>query len=199
MALIRALITTILLFLSLVCTAQISKAGDSVFSLLKKQKIEIDRQLSRKSPDLTVYVKIPGRSKLVRVFHEKWPENLEYTYNVLRDKSGRIVLISQSPFSESGDWDITYKQYFDEHGNTLAFERVTGFFNSGCTMDDDAAHEAIVNYYNANFKSIYNSYSLMDSKGKKLVKSKCVFPYNFKNYKIYANLADCLKAYNIPL
>jgi len=173
--------------------------ADSV-GLLQKQKKALDkRNISYKTKGVTVWVKLYDKSKLLRIRNDKWPdqEKIEYTYNVVKDATGNIVMVMAYPTSQSGDWDIGYTHYFDISGKVIAFERFTGFFNSGCAGTDEAAHERIVNYYNNNFKLIHKTYKLTNSKGKKLVKSKCDFPYNFKDYKIYPDVAKCLAGYHI--
>lgn len=106
-------------------------------------------------------------------------------------------MIMAYPTSQSGDWDISYTHYFNTSGKIIAFERFTGFFNSGCVENDESAHERIVNYYSYNFKVIGKTYNLTNHQGKKLTKSKCAFPYDFKNYKIYPDATKCLVGYHI--
>ncbi len=166
------------------------------FSLWRKDSIDklVKRAIRTKSKNLKVLVKVKGKNKLVKVEGTNWPENIEYTYNLIEDTVNNCTFILATPFSESGDWDVTYAYYFDR-GKLFAFERKTGFFNSECT--DDAAHETICYFYNNDFKQVKKTYKLTDRNGKNLVKSKCVFNYDFKDYKIYKTLDDCLKGYKI--
>src|SRR5439155_4172503 len=83
---------------------------------LNKEKEATDKYLAKHSKEVIVLVKVPGKKKLVQVKGENWPDEIEYTYNILKNKSGKVILIVQSPFSESGDWDIDYKHYFDDNG-----------------------------------------------------------------------------------
>lgn len=164
---------------------------------LRKKKVEIDNYIKKHPKALVLLAKVPKKKELVRVKNEKWPDEVEYSYNVLKDSTGKVIFIMQSPFSESGDWDITYSYYFDPSGEIFCFERFTGFFNSGCT--EDAAHEIITKYYDPKFALVSSLYKLTDSKNKPLNKSKCVFNYDFKGYKIYKRVDDCLKSFNIKL
>lgn len=146
---------------------------------LKKLKDSIDKLVSSvDSGKIIVLVKLPNSSQLVRVINEKFPDDVEITYNIFRNQEGHIVFAGQAPESESGDWDIEYQSYFDKNGKLFAFERIAGFFNSECTKDDDAAHETLVKYY-SNGKLIDSTYTLTDSKKRPLVKSKCVFNYDY--------------------
>lgn len=164
---------------------------------LEKKKLEIDQYMKKHSKQFFLFAKVPKKKELVRVDNDKWPEEVECSYNILKDAAGKVIFIAQIPYSESGDWNINYSYYFNPSGELFCFNRFTGFFNSGCT--DDAAHETITKYYNRKFNIVSNSYILTDSKKRPLNKLKCAFPYEFKDYKIYKNVNECLKAFNIKL
>jgi hypothetical protein len=166
-------------------------------SRLEEQKRYIDQYIVKHPREVILLAKVPKKKESVRIKNEHWPEDVEYSYNVLKDGKGKIIFIAQIPFSESGDWHITYSYYFDNNGKLYCFERFTGFFNSGCT--DDAAHETIGKYYDEKFKLISQFYRLTDSKNKPLNKNKCVLNYDFKDYKIYKNVDECLRSFNIKL
>lgn len=169
-------------------------------SLLKQQKKALDkRNISYKTKGVSVWVKLYDKGQLLRIKNDKWPDEqkIEYTYNVIKNDRGNVVMIMAYPTSQSGDWDIAYSHYFNQEGKLIAFERFTGFFNSGCAGDGGVARETVCNYYNGNFKVIGKTYSLTDGDGKKLVKSKCDFLYDFKDYKIYPDVAKCLAGYHI--
>ncbi|WP_295651876.1 hypothetical protein [uncultured Mucilaginibacter sp.] len=147
---------------------------------LKKQKGKIDKLIAAEQDKLIVLVKLPNSDKLMLIKNDKFPDEVETTYNFLKDKEGRIILAGEIPFSGSGDWDITYKSYFDKNGKLFAFERIAGFFNSECTKEDgDAAHEDLIKYYTSSGQLIDSTYTLTDSKKRPLVKSKCVFNYDY--------------------
>src|SRR5687768_545076 len=87
------------------------------------EKMLTDTLFNKGKDKLLILVKLLDQQKLVSVQHKQWPEGVETTYNVLTDSSGRIIRISEFPFSESGDWEMMYSHYFDSHGNTFAHER----------------------------------------------------------------------------
>lgn len=62
------------------------------------------------------------------------PDSADVSYAVLRDNSGRILRVSASPLSESGDWLVTETHYFDSAGSTIVMEHYAGFFN-GCSSE----------------------------------------------------------------
>ncbi|MGZ3755176.1 MAG: hypothetical protein ACXVAY_05750 [Mucilaginibacter sp.] len=162
---------------------------------LKAKKRHLD-ELGYDTNKVIVLVKVPGSQFLKTVKQGKFPEDVETTYNLLKDAEGNIVFILESPTSESGDWDIVYTNYFDKKGRLFCFERAAGFFNSGCT--DEAAHETLTKYYNNKFQVIDSAYTLLDSHKKPLKKSACVFNYDYP-YNVIASLAEYLKKNNIKL
>lgn len=143
---------------------------------LQVRKVLVDTLLSQRKGKLLVFVKVPKRHKLIEVKNENWPEEIETTYNVLKDTSGHIVMFLESPYSESGDWNITLSHYFDADGKTFAFSKRTNFFNSGCT--EGVAYEAITEYYDKSFKRLSKEYKLVDENGKALSKPACEIPYD---------------------
>jgi hypothetical protein len=168
---------------------------------LKAYKKHIN-SLSLDSNNGIVLVKVPNNKNLQVVKNGKFPDEVETTYNLLKDSKGNIIYIMESPTSESGDWDIEYESYFDKEGRLFAFERTAGFFNEECTdgsiKPDEPVHEKLVKYFNTHSKLIDSTYSLLDNNKKPLDKSKCISNYDFP-YKIIFNLKDYLKANEINL
>jgi len=140
---------------------------------------------------LEVYAKVPNNKKLILVENGEFPEVVETSYNILKDKDGKVIYIFESPFSESGDWDIACRSYFNKEGQLFAYERKAGFFNSECTDDD--AHETLIKYYNKDFSVTDSIYSLIDNNKKPLDKSKCIFNYDYP-CKVYPTINSYLKA-----
>lgn len=139
--------------------------------------------------------KISGRKNIVKVKGENWPDNLEYTYNILRDSTGRIIFIAQMPYSESGDWFISNAHYFDEQGNTYAFERQENVFND--EVKGGVVKHSISKLYGEGFKNVITINKVTDVHGKIIPKKVYDFPSD--KYVIYPNLANCLAAYRIKL
>ncbi len=163
------------------------------FDNVKLAKQHID-SLTKDTSGLIVLVKVPGKDKLVLVKGKNYPEQIETTYNLYKNKAGKIIYTVEVPFSESGDWFIVYKSYFDITGKLFAFTREANFFNSECTPEEgDVAHELLTKYYNKDFKVVDSVYKLKDSKGKDLKKPNCAFNYNYP-YKIAKTADEWLKA-----
>ena len=124
------------------------------------------------------------------MLNEDFPEEVEKTFNIWRDANGKIVFVGEYPFSESGDWYIEYKHYFNDTGETFAFERRTNFFNSICT--EDVAYEVITDFYDVDFRKLHQVYSLTDLQGDSLNKEECEFHYDYP-YKVSPSLEAYLK------
>ena len=170
----------------------------SLIERLKEKKAHID-SLTLDTGKLIVLVKLSGNTHLQEVKKGMFPDSVETTYNILKDNLGHIIYIMESPYSESGDWDIEYSSYFDIDGRIFSFERVAGFFNSECTGEsDDAAHESLTKFFNKQSRLVDSTYTLTGNDGKSLKKSSCTFNYDFP-YKIIYRLKNYLKANKIDL
>ncbi|PSR56351.1 hypothetical protein AHMF7605_24060 [Adhaeribacter arboris] len=163
---------------------------------LYKRKIFIDTLFQRNLKQLTVLVKVPNQDTLIEVIHEKWPNEIEVTFNILKNTSGKIIRISEYPFSESGDWEIVYSHYFDDNGNTFAFEKQVGAFNTICPGEDDFDKftiEKVTKLYSLDHAMIDSTYKMMDEKNVDITSKKCeqeVISNNsvFKTLKEYSTI-----------
>ncbi|WP_374165900.1 hypothetical protein [Arcticibacter sp. MXS-1] len=173
--------------LALAACSNSKQGGDNndISRQLEKQKYETDRLISDKS--LLVLAKVKGQHDLVRVENKRYPQDIETTYNVLKDHKGRIVYIAELPFSKTSEWFIAYKSYFDSTGNLFAFQRLNNFLNNGCTHG--AAMENTIRYYDSSFKVVDSVYTLTDTYKKPLKKEACNFPYNFP-YQVFRTLEE---------
>ncbi len=63
-----------------------------------------------------------------------WPESTAVSYDVFPDQRGQVRLAFQTPFSQSGDWNLDLSHYFDAREATFLVERQMSFFN-GCWDD----------------------------------------------------------------
>ena len=167
-----------------------SLSNPKTLNLLKNKKRNIDTLFAQNTKKLIVLVKLADQDELAIVNNGDFPENVETTFNILKDSLGHIIRISEFPFSESGDWDITFSHYYDENGKTFAFERKTNFFNSVCT--DGVAFETKTEFYDINFKSINKIYNLIDEKKQDLRNKNCELPYDYE-YKVSADIDQYLK------
>ncbi|MBI4125665.1 MAG: hypothetical protein HY466_07040 [Deltaproteobacteria bacterium] len=157
---------------------------------LKHRKAEVDTLFNNNRNKIIVFVKLADKNDLVQIENEKWPDSIETTYNLFKGNNGKLIVAREMPYSESGDWDITFSHYFDKDGKTFAFERQTIFFNSICT--DDVAYETKTEYYDTDLKIIGKEYKLIDQKGNSLQKDSCIFDYD-RGYKVIANIDKYLR------
>jgi len=157
---------------------------------LIQQKKGIDTLFQQRKGTFLVFAKQEDSLVPVQIFGTDFPENIATTYNILKDRSGKIVRISEMPYSETGDWQIIYNYYFDTLEKTFAFEKQTDFFNSLCTPG--IAHEKETIFYDSNFQKLDSAFSLVDENYHRLKKDSCDFPYDYP-YKISSNLSDYLQ------
>ncbi len=151
----------------------------------------------RKSPArrLELYARATEKGPLVPVKDTlSWPEQVDASFSVLRDDSGRVRFLSEIPFSESGDWDNEYTHYFDEQGRLIEFERYSGFFN-GCPHG--LAKETTRHFYAPSSQLLKETYELKDRDGAPIDSSSCEFAYRFP-YAIHPTWSAAAKALGLP-
>lgn len=165
-----------------------------IIDKLKHKKNTIDTLFKYSKNKLIVYAKLVGSDEPILIKNGNFPDNVEISYNILKDSLGHIVTVSEFPLSESGDWDITFTHYFDKDGKTFAFDRQTNFFNSICTSG--VAYETRIEFYDSDFKTLNKVYKLIDEKGMTLQKNSCQFPYDYK-YKISVGIDTYLQTNKI--
>lgn len=165
-----------------------------ILKRLKYQKTFIDTLFNHSKDKLIVLAKLVDKDEPIQIKNGIFPDNVETTFNILKDSLGQIITASEFPYSESGDWNIILTHYFDKDGKTFVFERQTNFFNSICT--DGVAYETQTEFYNSDFQLIDKTYKLVDEKNKTLQKDSCQFPYNYE-YKVSADIDKYLQTNRI--
>lgn len=165
-------------------------------SELKHRRDWIEKYSLKHKSEMVVFAKVPGKAQLIKIVNDKWPDETEYAYNVLKDSSGNVILIYSSPVSESGDWNVEHNHYFDPEGNTFLFERHANAFND-CSAGDEVAYETVKKYFDSDFNIMEKTDNLVDKKGKHLNKSECSIDFAIQDATIYPNAESCMRAYNI--
>jgi len=156
---------------------------------LKGQKAQIDTLFKRNPNEIKVFALFEDDQIPREIYDQDFPDNVVTTFNLLRDSKGRLIRISEFPFSRSGDWHIGLTHYFDNQGKTFAFERKTNFFNSICT---EIAFETVTEYYDSDFNRLDSIYTLIDGDNKELERDSCQFPYDYE-YSVSMDSYNCLK------
>ena len=170
---------------------------DADLTVLKKRKETIDQYEYKHRKEMMVFLKLEGKSKLIRAKTQDLPDNAEYIYNVLKDESGRIILIEQIPCSQSGDWYIEWKHYFDTDGNTFCFSNRQSIFND--SVKGGVVVEELVKYYNKEFRLLESKSKLTDKDDKTISRKESEFDFRDYKYSIYKNANECLNAFHIIL
>ncbi len=133
---------------------------------------------------------VGNSNKPISLPDKEWPENVTTSINIIRSKLGAITYYAEFPTSESGDWFIGYRYYFDESsGVILVFQRVANFFNSTC--QSGLAKELSTYYFSTTGEILAKSYSLVNNDGEDLASKLCFFPYDYK-YDVVKSSDDIL-------
>lgn len=144
------------------------------------QKREIEQQIQSNKKNIAVFVKIKGLSTPQRVINEQWPENIESTYNILKNPLGQVIYFAEFPQSESGDWVYSIKHFFNQ-GQTISIETRISFFNEDC--GNGPITEILTELYLNNFKLHATVKQLRDSKDNTISGSLCSNPYKWSSDK----------------
>lgn len=166
-----------------------------VIRLLEIKKDSIDKLLEKRGKSLLIYAKVSGRKALVAVTH-KWPDGIDYIYNVLRNTSGKVILIAQIPYSESGDWDIEHLSYFDESGRMFAFVDKQSIFTD---YKGGIVRAISTRYFDENLHQLKKADELVDKDFKPVKADKNNFDFQDDQFVIYKNVSQCLKGYGLKL
>jgi hypothetical protein len=135
------------------------------------QKREIEDQIKLHKKDLIVFVKLKGQPTPQRIINEKWPENIEFTYNILKNDLGQVIYFGEFPYSESGDWVLELRHFFNNNEQTIAIEKRLSFFNEDCS--EGAITEILTDLYLSNFRLHGTLKSLRDSKDNPIRDANC--------------------------
>jgi hypothetical protein len=143
----------------------------------EKTKKEIENLVRVNEDKLIVLVKLLDQESLKRVINREWPEDIETTFNILKNENGQIIYIGEFPTSQSGDWHLELKHYFADNGQLIAFDKRLAYFNRECT--DGAVIEEVVEFYDNNFSIIKTTRKLADDKGNSMDENMCGDPYQW--------------------
>src|SRR5258705_3132290 len=115
---------------SIVITAACGQSKVAKVLTIEKERDNIEKKIGN---NVIVLVKTHGQEDLMKVIDKQWPENIETTFNILQNQSGRIIYVAEFPTSESGDWFVIIKRYFNDGGRIIALEKEFKYFNESCT------------------------------------------------------------------
>jgi hypothetical protein len=164
--------------------------SDTSKERLKKLKRSIDAKYNTKNSKVGILVKTPD-NKLIEVKNRQFPDEVEITFNLLKDSLGRLCLFKEIPnLTESGDDYIEITHYFDNEGKTFAITLVDNYFD-----EKGVAYWTKTTYYDNDFKEIGKVETLLDKNNKPLKKTE-EFEFPMENVEFYANRNLCLKTFD---
>ena len=168
----------------------------AVIRLLEIKKDSIDKLFEKRGKSVLIYAKVSGRKALVAVTNNKWPDGIDYSYNVLKNASGKVILIAQIPYSESGDWDIEHLSYFDESGRMFAFVDKQSIFTD---YKGVFVRSIGTRYFDDNFHQLKKADELVEKDFKPVKADKSDFDFQDDQFVIYKNVSQCRKGYGLKL
>jgi hypothetical protein len=162
---------------------QVSPAGILPFSTPPNSVDGIDKWIaaidSFSRVDTThflIFARLSKMDSIVQVFHREWPEDISATYNIYLGPGRKILKFVEVPFSESGDWAVSFIHYFDSSGRTRLFVYTGSFFNSECT---EILRERKEFYFDTSFAKLRSVSALYDKDWKPIDSTGCIFNYDF--------------------
>ena len=162
-----------------------------IVSNYKKVAKEVANCFTKDSSKIELYLQLDKTDATTRVASFDSVMQPEYNgYNLIRNKQGKIIFISEYPVTDSDEYDMIYESYFDPNGNLLAFIRKCIFNNGGCAK---IVNEKSDYYYDEKHKLVLKTYELTDENKKPLKYINCIFNFRFE-YKIYKTTKEYLKA-----
>lgn len=175
-----------------------SKSPD-IFKIVSSYKTaakEVSNYFTKDSSKIELYLQLNKEEATKRVANFDSVPQAEYSaYNLIRNKQGKIIYISEYPVTESEEYDMIYESYFDLKGNLIAFIRKCIFNNGVCA---NIVNEKSDYYFDEKHKLILKTYEITDEKKKPLNPATCVFNFRFE-YKIYKTTKEYLKVRHFVL
>lgn len=121
---------------------------------------------------------------------ENPPEEFFASYSILTE-NGKIMFISESHYSNAGDWWEIRQYFFSENGNIRAFAVDYSVFDD--RADGGFIGETLTCYYDANINLIKRKYKIVDAKEKELDFRKLEIVPNYYNENCPKRLDELIK------
>lgn len=160
---------------------------------LQLRKRIIDSLLIRKTFKAVVFIK-DGQGNLMRSTNSPFSDStdVQEVYIIQKDDLGKIVCAQKTPIFPHGAL-ISFSQYFNNRGETFAFEKTATYTALKCVKV--FARETKTQYFNSKFDIIFQSYELVDENLNPL---SCEIP-DYAAYKVSADLKTYLQENRINL
>lgn len=194
------LLTSLSLFAQERVFNNLGVSEDTTFGLSEQSKrikqldsiiVSTQKFISEKEDEVELMAIVGNSTEPISLPDRQWPENVTTSINIIRAEDGSLKYYSEYPSSESGDWFLGYRYYFDQSkGKVLVFERMANFFNNECSSG--VAKELSTYYFSSAGELIAKSYSLVNNDGDDLTEKLCFFPYDYE-YEIAKSAMELLK------
>jgi len=170
-----------------------SKSPDifNIVSNYKKIAKQVSIYFTKDTSKIELYLQLDKNDVTKRVANfDSVPQTDYFAFNLIRNKQGKIIFISEYPVTDSDEYDMIYESYFDQNGNLLTFIRKCVFSNGVCAK---IVNEKSDYYYDSKHKLVLKTYEITDQDKKPLNAATCIFNYRYE-YQIHKTVAEYLKA-----
>jgi hypothetical protein len=159
-------------------SAGLTYAQPNIATTILMEKNRIDKQVEASRKQIQVLVKLKGSDVPLKITGDTWPEDIERTYNILKDSAGHVIYFAEIPVSESGDWSLELKHYFSHDGQTIAFEKWLRYFNEDC--GDGLLTESATELFVGHFEKYATLLRVTDGTGNAITDANCRDPYSWE-------------------
>jgi hypothetical protein len=156
--------------------------AETIVTSWREQANSVDKAMTTPNNGVRLYVQTPAGVSEVSD-PDALPESMEAMYGVLPSDKGGVVAVFEVPVSGTEDWTAIYTHYFDTTGRTVAFRRVSRFFNGSCA---EVLQERSTYFYDGAFQLLAKDYDIVDGDERAIDPRNCDFPYR-QEYKIHRN------------
>ena len=112
-----------------------------------RQRVDSVIAIGNARPDrVLLFARISEGDTLVAVKDSlSWPEEVETRFTLLFDDNGKLMLHTEVPTSESGDWYMVSEHFFNSQGHTVFYRAHVSGFGSECAS---IVRETVETFFN---------------------------------------------------
>lgn len=168
-------ISTILLVISIYCTAQ-------EVDVLMKQKSKYDQLQSNGGATLRTFMRT-AEGELKKLNNEKWTDSTTLMYKVF-SRDEKIILIGV--YEKEGDWDGQHSYYFDQDGRVFSYVHNLNSFNTRCA---DTLELKTLFFFDKNSDILHENLTITNEFGEVVSSDSCIYKNPYKHY-FYSDLEE---------
>jgi hypothetical protein len=184
----------LLIFVFLLMSAPTSESTKKKIAQIDAQVMAIDSIKGHLNQNLKVFCRLPESPKIIAIVDTtRWPEEIETTFNVIFDSTGRVVEFVEIPRTYDSAWEVRY--YYDEGGRLLRlqFHQTTPDAGQNCTA---ILREYIDEYFSGDGSILDSTCSFKDADYKPIDTAGCNLDRDTRIF-VYRTTSDVKKLLGI--